>query len=61
MTPAERDRMNLLSMLIQCERDPKKYLEYVKEIDELMSQKAKRLAEVERNARSTANPKGESG
>jgi len=45
MTPAERERMNLLSMLIQCERDHHKYLEYVKEINELMSQKEKRLAE----------------
>jgi hypothetical protein len=53
MTPAERERMNLLSMLIQCERDHQKYLEYVKEINELMSQKEKRLAEAEaeRNAR----------
>jgi len=40
--------MNLLSMLIQCERDYKKYLEYVREINELMSQKEKRLAEAER-------------
>ena len=49
MTPAERERMNLLSMLIQCEREHQKYLEYVKEINELMSQKEKRLAEAERN------------
>lgn len=49
MTPAERERMNLLSMLIQCERDHQKYLEYVKEINELMSQKEKRLAEAERD------------
>jgi hypothetical protein len=44
MTPAERDRMNLLSMLIQCERDHMKYVAYMKEITELMSQKEKRLA-----------------
>jgi hypothetical protein len=48
MTPAERDRMNLLSMLIQCERDYMKYIAYVKEINELMSQKEKRLQEAER-------------
>ena len=48
MTPAERDRMNLLSMLIQCERDHMKYVAYVKEIIELMSEKEKRLAEAER-------------
>ena len=50
MTPAERERMNLLSMLIQCERGHQKYLQYVKEINELMSQKEKRLADAERNA-----------
>jgi hypothetical protein len=49
MTPAERDRMNLLSMLIQCERDPLKYAAYVKEIIELLDAKAKRLAEAARN------------
>jgi peptide deformylase len=49
MTPAERDRMNLLSMLIQCERDHLKYIAYMKEMNELMSQKEKRLAEAERN------------
>jgi hypothetical protein len=48
MTPAERDRMNILSMLIQCERDHKKYIEYVKEITELMSQKEQRLAAAEK-------------
>jgi hypothetical protein len=48
MTPAERDRMNLLSMLIQCERDPEKYRGYVKAINEIMSQKEKRLVEAER-------------
>jgi hypothetical protein len=47
VTPAERDRMNLLSMLIQCERDHKKYLQYVKEINEIMRQKEKRLEEAE--------------
>lgn len=36
--------MNLLSMLIQSERDHMKYIAYVKEINELMSQKEKRLA-----------------
>jgi hypothetical protein len=45
LTPAERDRMNLLSMLIQCERDHQKYVQHVKEINELMSQKEKRLAD----------------
>ena len=40
--------MNILSMLIQCERSHQKYLEYVKEINELMSQKEKRLTEAER-------------
>lgn len=45
MTPAERERMNLLSMLIQSERDHLTYVRYVREIDELMSQKEKRLAE----------------
>ena len=45
MTQAERERMNVLSMLIQCEREHKKYLEYVQEINELMGQKEKRLAE----------------
>jgi hypothetical protein len=44
MTPVERDRMNLLSMLIQCERDHEKYVKYVKEIIELMSHKEQRLA-----------------
>lgn len=48
MTPVERDRMNLLSMLIQCERDHMKYVAYVKEINELISQKEKRLIEAER-------------
>ena len=51
MTPAERDRMNLLSMLIQCERDHTKYVAYVNEINELMSQKEKRLEEAERRIR----------
>ena len=51
MTPAERERMNLLSMLIQCERDHQKYVEYVKKINEVMSQKEKRLADAQRNAR----------
>lgn len=37
--------MNLLSMLIQCERNYETYLGYVKEINELMAQKEKRLAE----------------
>lgn len=45
MTLAERERMNLLSMLIQCERDHQRYVEYVDEINELMAQKEKRLAE----------------
>jgi hypothetical protein len=36
--------------MIQCEREHQKYLEYVKEINELMSQKEKRLAEAERNS-----------
>jgi hypothetical protein len=59
MTPAERERMNVLSMLIQCERNHQKYLEYVKEIDELMSQKEKRLAAAERasNPPRVAEPK----
>jgi hypothetical protein len=48
MTPVERERMNLLSMLIQCERDHAKYLEYVKQIDDLMAQKEKRLAELDK-------------
>ena len=47
MTPAERDRMNLLSTLIQRERDYKKYIEYVKQINEIMAQKEKRLAEAQ--------------
>ena len=51
MTPAERDRMNLLSMLIQCERDHTKYVAYVNEINALMSQKEKRLEEAERRIR----------
>jgi hypothetical protein len=55
MTPAERDRMNLLSMLIQCERDHQKYLEYVKQINELMSEKEKRLAAAQRDARPQHN------
>ena len=38
-------------MLIQCERSHQKYLEYVKEINELMSEKEKRLAEAERAQR----------
>jgi hypothetical protein len=59
MTPAERDRMNLLSMLIQCERDHAQYLAYVKEINELMSQKEKRLAEAARNG--TPDKKSASG
>jgi hypothetical protein len=46
VTPAERDRMNILSMLIQYERDHAKYLTYVKEINEIMGQKEKRLAEL---------------
>ena len=52
MTPAERDRMNLLSMLIQCERDHLKYLAYVREIHDLMSDKEKRLAaDAQRNSK----------
>jgi hypothetical protein len=51
MTPAERDRMNVLSMLIQCERDHQTYIECVKELTELRSQKEKRLAAAELNAR----------
>jgi hypothetical protein len=50
MTPAERDRMNLLSMLIQCERSHVAYLNHVREITELMAQKERRLAEAERIA-----------
>lgn len=49
MTSAERDRMNVLSMLIQHERDYEKYLQLVREINEIMSQKEKRLAEAARN------------
>jgi hypothetical protein len=48
MTPIERDRMNVLSMLIQCERDYARYIAYVKEINDLMAQKEKRLAEAAR-------------
>jgi hypothetical protein len=44
MTPAEREKMNLLSMLIQHEGDHEKYVQYVKEIIELMSHKEQRLA-----------------
>ena len=52
MTPAERDRMNLLPMLIQCERDHLKYLAYVREINDLMSDKEKRLAaDAQRNSK----------
>jgi hypothetical protein len=51
VTPAERDRMNLLSMLIQCERDHKTYVQYVKEMIELMSHKEQRLALEERSKR----------
>jgi hypothetical protein len=51
MTPDERSRMNVLSMLIQCERDHEKFVEYVKELIELMSHKEQRLAlEERRNA-----------
>lgn len=39
--------MNLLFMLIQCERDPEKYREYLRAINEIISQKEKRLAEAE--------------
>ncbi|HVI09123.1 MAG TPA: hypothetical protein VND65_12605 [Candidatus Binatia bacterium] len=56
MTPSERDRMNLLSMLIQCERSHQKYVEYVSEINELMAQKEKRLEEAE--SRSSAGGDG---
>ena len=43
--------MNLLSMLIQHEGDHEKYVQYVKEIIELMSHKEQRLAlEERRNA-----------
>ena len=55
MTTAERERMNLLSTLIQSERDLAKYLQYVREINEVMSQKEKRLEEI---ARTEAANKG---
>jgi hypothetical protein len=42
--------MNLLSMLIQCERSHVAYLNHVREITELMAQKERRLAEAERIA-----------
>jgi hypothetical protein len=57
MTPAERERMNILSMLIQCERNHQKYVEYVKEIDDLMSEKEKRLSAAERAASRDTGPK----
>jgi hypothetical protein len=40
--------MNLLSMLIQCERSYSVYLQHVREINALMEQKAQRLEEAER-------------
>ena len=55
MTPAERERMNILSMLIQCERDYQKYLEYVQEINAIMSQKEKRLADAVRGVQPQSN------
>jgi peptide deformylase len=50
MTSAERQQMDMLSMLIQHERDHQTYLRYVREINELMSRKEKRLADAERGA-----------
>ena len=47
--------MNILSMLIQCERDYQKYLEYVKEINAIMSQKEKRLADAVRGVQPQSN------
>jgi hypothetical protein len=59
MTPAERERMNLLAILIQRERDYEKYIQYVKEINELMSQKEKRLEEAGRDTRQQRNTEPE--
>ena len=43
MTPQERDRMNILVMRIQHERDPQIFDELVAELNELIKAKSRRL------------------
>jgi hypothetical protein len=43
MTPQERDRMNILVIRIQHERDPKIFDELVAELNELIAAKSQRL------------------
>ena len=40
MTPEERDRMNALCLLIQNEKDPKKFVCLVAELDHLLTTSA---------------------
>jgi hypothetical protein len=43
MTPAEREEMNRLCCLIQDEKDPKRFMELVDELNKLFERKEKRL------------------
>ena len=45
MSPEERERMNQLCMLIQNERDPDKFGEFVRQLNELLEEKERRFAE----------------
>ena len=50
MTPEERDRMYALCMLIQNEKDPKKFNCLVEELDRLLNTKRERIQASERES-----------
>ena len=43
MTPEERERMNVLALLIQQEKDPDKFTKLVEELNKLIAQKENRF------------------
>jgi len=45
MTPQERARIEVLCSQLQIERDPQKFTEYVRELNELLDAKGRRFAE----------------
>jgi hypothetical protein len=50
MTPEERDRMNALCLLIQNEKDPKKFNCLVAELDRLLTTKRECIQASERQS-----------
>lgn len=50
MTPEERDKMNALCLLIQNEKDPKKFNCLLAELDRLLTKKRERIQASERQS-----------